>query len=114
MGGLGGLTRFLANSKNRVGRAGGSGRCLRVMSLRLTSIVVGRGGVYRGEVAFAGVDMQFVAVFFGGNVDGTILAVAFEESGFVGDEIAAADDLLQIGKASVEAVNRAGDEGGSA
>ena len=60
------------------------------------------GRVHGGEVAFARVHSQLVTVFFGGNVDGAILAVALEESRFVGNQIAAADDLLQVGETAVE------------
>ncbi len=55
-----------------------------------------------------------MAGFFGLDVDGAILAVAFEEGGFVGDEIAAANDLLQGGETGVEAADGAWGEGGSA
>jgi hypothetical protein len=46
-----------------------------------------------------------VTVFFGGYVDRAILAVAPEQSWFVGNEIAAAKDLLQLGETGVETAN---------
>lgn len=76
--------------------------------------MVAAGRVYRGEIAFACIDVKFVAVFFGRNVDGVVLAVALEFSRFVGDQIAAADDLLKIGETAVEAVNGAGRESDTA
>lgn len=75
-------------------------------------VSVGRGG--GGEISLARVDMQFVTVFFGGNIDRTILAIAMEEGGFVGDEVAAADDLLEIVKAAAQTMHGAWREGGSA
>jgi len=38
-------------------------------------------GCCGGVVAFAGVDAEFVAAFFGLDVDGAVLAVALEEGG---------------------------------
>ena len=72
------------------------------------------GRVYRREIALACIHVKFVAVFFGRNVDGAVLAVALEFSRFVGDQVAAADDLLKIGKAAVEPVNRVGGESDTA
>ncbi len=67
----------------------------------------------RCVVAFARVHPELVAVFLSRDVDGTVVAVALEGSGLVRDEIAATDDLLEIGEASVEAVQRARDKGGA-
>ena len=55
-----------------------------------------------------------MAAFFGLDVDGVVLAVALEKVGFVRDEIAAANDLLQVDQTAVETVNGARGEGGSA
>ena len=70
--------------------------------------------VYRGKITFAGVHMKFVAVFFGRNIDGAVLTVALEFRGFIGDQIAAADDLLKVGETAVEPVNGAGCKSGTA
>src|ERR1700730_15028963 len=67
-----------------------------------------------GEVAFAGVDLEFVAVFFDFNVDGPILAVALEEGGFVGNEVAAANDLLKIDETTFETAHGTGRKRGAA
>lgn len=75
-------------------------------------VSVGRGG--GGEVSLARVDMQFVTIFFGGDIDRTILAIALEDGRFVGDKIAAADDLLEIVKAAAETMHGAWREGGAA
>jgi hypothetical protein len=58
---------------------------------RLFLKMVGAGCVGRGVVAFAGVNMQLMAVLFGLDVDGAVLAIALEERGFVRNQIAAAD-----------------------
>ena len=78
------------------------------------SEIVCFGSFGGGVVAFAGVDAEFVAVFFDLDFDGAVLAIALEEGGLVGDEITAADDLLQGDEATVETANGAGREVSSA
>ncbi len=72
----------------------------------------GRSGA--GVVAFAGIDAEFAAGFVGGDIDGAIAAIALEQSRLVGDQIAAADDLLKVVEAAIEPADGAGDEGGAA
>src|ERR1700690_1684124 len=72
----------------------------------------GSGGA--GVVAFASVDAELAAGFLGGDVDGTIAAVAVEQGGLVGNQVTAADDFLKVVKALVEPADGAGDKGGAA
>src|SRR5271155_2835816 len=112
MGGFGGLTRFWGgdvhcNPNTKVKGVGQECPTHTSNFNPTRSEFIGFGGVYGGEVAFAGVYAEFVTAFFGLDVDGAVLAVAFEESGFVGNQVAAADDLLQFDQTAVEAANRA-------
>ena len=68
----------------------------------------------RGVIAFAGVDRQFVAFFFGLDVDGVVSAVEFERRRLVRNEVPAADDLLKVGEATIQSVSRAGHKGRAA
>ena len=55
-----------------------------------------------------------MAIFFSFDIDSAILAIAFEESWLIGNEIAAADDFLQRSQAALQAMDRARREGSSA
>ena len=72
------------------------------------------GGSSRGVVAFAGIHAQLVSVFLGLDVEGMVLSIALEKSGFVRDKITAANDLLKGGETAVEIANGARREGSSA
>ena len=74
------------------------------------SIVSRFTGVYLGVIAAARVYAQFAARLLGGDVDRAVFSVVFEQGRFVRNQVAAANHLLQLLKAMVQASDRAGHE----
>ena len=47
-------------------------------------------------VAFARPNLQALTLFLGGDADGSIASIRLEIGGFIGDEVTAADQIVQL------------------